>query len=56
MDFLQVVTGEQDQYRDVVFQLEDSCAHGSEPISIEVVNGEIKSLDPETVFVQKGGG
>ena len=38
------------------FQLEDSCAHGSERITVEVRNGEIASVDPETVWVQQGGG
>ena len=40
---------------DTVFRLDDSCAHWGRPITIEVVNEEIKTLEPETVFVQKGG-
>ncbi len=42
--------------KDLTFTLEDSCAHGSEPIRVEVRNGEITALDPETVWVQQGGG
>ncbi|MEE8586530.1 MAG: hypothetical protein V3T83_16940 [Acidobacteriota bacterium] len=41
---------------DVAFVLEDSCAHGHEPIRVEVKNGEIVSLSPDTLWVQQGGG
>jgi len=41
---------------DLRFHLEDSCAHCSKPISMEVRGGEIAAMDPETVWVQQGGG
>ena len=37
-------------------KIEDSCAHGTEPIYIEVTDGEIVEMVPPTVFVQRGGG
>ena len=45
-----------DEYKDVAFRLDDSCAHCSRKIRVEAKNGEITSLDPPTVFVQQGGG
>jgi hypothetical protein len=41
---------------DLRFHLEDSCAHCSKPISLDVKASEIAALDPETVWVQQGGG
>ncbi|MEE8583409.1 MAG: hypothetical protein V3T83_01010 [Acidobacteriota bacterium] len=51
-----MVTRENSDYKDIPFHLEDSCAHGSEKISVTVKNGEILSVSPETVWVQQGGG
>jgi len=42
--------------KDLTFTLEDSCAHGSQPIRVEIRGGEMTALDPETVWVQQGGG
>jgi hypothetical protein len=40
----------------VTVKIEDSCAHGTDLINIEILNGEIVKMDPPTVFVQRGGG
>ena len=37
-------------------KIEDSCAHGSDLITVEILDGEIVQMDPPTVFVQRGGG
>ena len=37
-------------------RLEDSCAHGTELITLVVTAGEITKVDPPTVTVQQGGG
>ena len=41
---------------DLRFHLEDSCAHCSKPISLEVKGGEITAMDPDSVWFQQGGG
>jgi hypothetical protein len=41
---------------DLTFTLDDSCAHCSQPIRVAIRSGEITALDPETVWVQQGGG
>ena len=51
-----VTSNEQGDDGNLTFTLEDSCAHGSEKISVEIRNGEIAAVDPETVWVQQGGG
>ena len=58
-DFLLVVTSnksEDDGSSDLRFHLNDSCAHCSKAISLEVRGGEITAMDPETVWFQQGGG
>jgi len=45
-----------DKYKDKHFTIEDSCAHGYLPISVEIEATEITRLDPDTVWVQQGGG
>ncbi|MFQ5738734.1 MAG: hypothetical protein ACE5JX_06940 [Acidobacteriota bacterium] len=45
-----------EKYRDVAFRLDDSCAHCSKKIEVEIKNGEVTSLNPDTVYVQQGGG
>ena len=37
-------------------RLEDSCAHGTDLITLEITDGEITKLDPPTAMVQQGGG
>jgi len=38
------------------FRLDDSCAHGSQPITIEITDGKVTHAEPESVWVQQGGG
>lgn len=45
-----------DKYKDSHFTLEDSCAHGYLPINVEIDATKITRLDPDTVWVQRGGG
>ncbi|MCH7573956.1 MAG: hypothetical protein IIA59_02415 [Candidatus Marinimicrobia bacterium] len=37
-------------------RLEDSCAHGTDLITLEISDGKITRLDPPTAYVQQGGG
>ncbi len=37
-------------------KINDSCAHCSDPIYVEITGGKITRSDPETVWVQRGGG
>lgn len=45
-----------DEYADKSFTIEDSCAHGYLPIDLEISAAEITALDPDSVWVQRGGG
>ncbi|NKB89247.1 MAG: hypothetical protein GKS06_13600 [Acidobacteria bacterium] len=45
-----------DDYKDSHFTIEDSCAHGYLPITVEIEAAEITRLNPDTVWVQRGGG
>ena len=53
-----MVTGniEDQSSQELTFRLEDSCAHCSKPITVEMHDGEFTTLDPDTVYVQQGGG
>jgi len=42
--------------KDKTMKIEDSCAHCSEKIHVELEGGKITKLGPETVWVQRGGG
>ncbi|MCH8327450.1 MAG: hypothetical protein IID15_02875 [Candidatus Marinimicrobia bacterium] len=37
-------------------RLEDSCAHGTDLITVEIADGKITNADPPTVMIQQGGG
>ena len=37
-------------------RMEDSCAHGTDLITLEITDGKITRLDPPTAYVQQGGG
>ena len=54
MDFLLLVnsSGSADQ----TIKITDSCAHCSDPIYVEISAGKITKSDPESVWVQQGGG
>jgi len=43
-------------YADKKIRLDDSCAHCYLKINVEIDAGKIAALDPETVWVQQGGG
>ena len=45
-----------DDYKDEHFTIEDSCAEGWLPIKVEIDQAEITYLNPDTVWVQQGGG
>ena len=45
-----------DDYKDKHFTIEDSCAEGWLPITVEIDQAEITHLNPDTVWVQQGGG
>jgi len=45
-----------DDYNDKHFVIEDSCAEGWLPITVEIDQAEITQLNPGTVYVQQGGG
>ncbi len=45
-----------DDYKDKKFTITDSCAHCSDRITVEIDQAEITSVDPDSVFVQQGGG
>lgn len=51
-----VVTSDEYKKDGDSFRLNDSCAHCSKPITVEVRDGKITHADPETVWVQQGGG
>ncbi|MCH7859096.1 MAG: hypothetical protein IID14_05280 [Candidatus Marinimicrobia bacterium] len=44
------------QYAGKTIKIEDSCAHGTDRISLEIMDGAITQQHPETVFIQRGGG
>ena len=54
VDFLLLVNS--NEYSNKKIEIDDSCAHCSAPISIVIASGQIEHLDPETVWVQQGGG
>jgi len=37
-------------------KIEDSCAHCSERISVVIDKAKMTKLEPESVFIQRGGG
>ena len=43
-------------YADKNIKIEDSCAHCSDAIYVEITAGKLSKLEPETVWVQQGGG
>jgi len=45
-----------DDYAGKKLRIDDSCAHCSDPIAIEVENGRLTRIDPPTTYVQRGGG
>ncbi len=45
-----------DDYADKEITIEDSCSHCYLPIEIEVERAEIARLNPDSVWVQRGGG
>ncbi|MEE9161407.1 MAG: hypothetical protein V3U35_00415 [Candidatus Neomarinimicrobiota bacterium] len=54
MDFLLLVNS--DAYAGKDIRIDDSCAHCSDRITVEIAAGEIASVDPADVWVQHGGG
>ncbi len=44
------------EYADRRITIEDSCAHCSDRIDVEIAKGALVSVRPETVWVQQGGG
>ena len=54
MDFLLLVNS--DDFAGKQIKIEDSCAHCQLPITVEIKAGEITNMDPESVWVQQGGG
>jgi hypothetical protein len=44
------------EYKDKTVKIEDSCGHCDKPISLEIKDGSIIRVDPETVWIQRGGG
>jgi len=51
-----VVTSDEHADEDLTFLLDDSCAHCSQPIHLEVSGGELVRMEPDTAWVQRGGG
>ena len=45
-----------DDYKDTHITIEDSCSHCYLPIEVEVDHADIAHLEPDTVWVQRGGG
>jgi len=45
-----------DDFKDKKLRIDDSCAHCSDRITVEVEHGRIAQLEPDTVYVQRGGG
>ncbi|MCH8992428.1 MAG: hypothetical protein IIA44_11865 [Acidobacteria bacterium] len=45
-----------DDYTDAQTTIEDSCSHCYLPIEVDVDHVEVAHLDPDTVWVQQGGG
>ena len=43
-------------YTGKIIKIDDSCAHCSDRISVEIAAGEVTQADPADVWVQKGGG
>ena len=54
MDFLLLVNS--DAYADKNIKIEDSCAHCSDRITVEIAAGKIIHVDPQDVWIQQGGG
>ncbi len=45
-----------DSYAGKDIRIDDSCAHCSDRIIVEIAAGKITSADPADVWVQHGGG
>ena len=45
-----------DAYAGKNIKIEDSCAHCSDRISVEIAAGVVTQVDPDDVWVQQGGG
>lgn len=44
------------EYPDTKVTIEDSCAHCEKRIHLEIENGAIKTVEPDSVWIQQGGG
>ncbi|MCZ6508889.1 MAG: hypothetical protein O7A04_12700 [Acidobacteria bacterium] len=45
-----------DEYKDKTFTIFDSCAHCSDRIEVKIDSAQIAYLNPDSVYVQQGGG
>ncbi|MFQ5641540.1 MAG: hypothetical protein ACE5IR_26490 [bacterium] len=43
-------------FGDKEVEIEDSCAHCYQRISVTIKSGEIAAMTPESVWAQQGGG
>lgn len=53
-DFLEIVMS--DVFEGSTIRFEDMCGHCTETISLVLTDGKIQSLEPSTVWFQRGGG
>lgn len=54
VDFL--LLGNSEEYKGKTLTVDDSCAHCSRKIRMEIKDGKLLSQSPENVYVQQGGG
>ena len=43
-------------FADKNIRIDDSCAHCSDRITVEIAAGKVTQVDPDDVWVQQGGG
>ena len=51
-----MLLGNSEEYKGKTLIVDDSCAHCSKKIRMEIKDGKLLSQTPENVYVQQGGG